>query len=822
VPADHDQRYDFFLSRRGAVAAVAREVADVLTERDYKVLVQDYDIPIGASFVEAMHEAVKNSRDLVILYTREYEQSPYTRKEFTSFEAERAQSMEERHVIVLRCEDVPLRGLLADNVYQDLVGITDPEERKRRIIAAAEHQSQAAPPPPRPFIGVPPRIASFTGRAEELEKLDAILMRDKPAAVTQSVGRAAVQGLGGVGKTSLATEYAHRYRQLYAGVCWCPAETRAGLLTSLAELALTLGAATADEADVQKAAKAALRRLGEQRAAWLLVYDNLTSPEEITDLMPAGGARLLITSRFSDWSAWADELPLDMLPLREAIAFVQNRTAREDADGAQKLAEALGCLPLALDHAAAYCKRTQTRFVEYAAQASSLIANVPRGTAYPRSIAATFDLAITAASSQCPEAETLIACLGNCAPERIPMMLIQGAMGGTERQAIGVLTEMSLVKPDAFEDGTPAVTVHRLVQAAGRSRSEKNGLAQNAIEWTIDWFMLMYPSGAFGDPQWWPLCAQLTPHLLSHRRLDSRVTQKHSKWPELLNRVGGYLHGRALYSEAEEIFSDVLDLCERTRGPDHLDTAGILNDLALLLKARNDLSKARLFYERALAIRQQKLGLKHPEVALSLNNLAMLLLVSEADRDFAQAQQLVERALSICETRLGDEHPYTAESLNNLATVLRRQGQRSAARVLYERALAVREKVLGSENLATAQTLNSLAMLLMDEGDLVAAKPLLQRALHIHEKTLGSEHPITATNLINLGALLAGERNFIDAHLLFTRALAIREKTLGPHHPNTTRTVRHLADALDALGRTEKASAMREKYGITTEAPSAS
>jgi hypothetical protein len=213
VPADHDQRYDFFLSRRGAVAAVAREVADVLTERDYKVLVQDYDIPIGASFVEAMHEAVKNSRDLVILYTREYEQSPYTRKEFTSFEAERAQSMEERHVIVLRCEDVPLRGLLADNVYQDLVGITDPEERKRRIIAAAEHQSQAAPPPPRPFIGVPPRIASFTGRAEELEKLDAILMRDKPAAVTQSVGRAAVQGLGGVGKTSLATEYAHRYRQ---------------------------------------------------------------------------------------------------------------------------------------------------------------------------------------------------------------------------------------------------------------------------------------------------------------------------------------------------------------------------------------------------------------------------------------------------------------------------------------------------------------------------------------------------------------------------------------------------------------------------------
>ena len=117
MPSAPGERYDFFLSRRGSVAAIAREVADVLTEKGYRVLVQDYDIPLGASFVDAMHEAVKNSRDLVILFTHDYEQSPYTRKEFTSFEAERAQSQEMRHIIVLRCEDEPLRGLLADNVY---------------------------------------------------------------------------------------------------------------------------------------------------------------------------------------------------------------------------------------------------------------------------------------------------------------------------------------------------------------------------------------------------------------------------------------------------------------------------------------------------------------------------------------------------------------------------------------------------------------------------------------------------------------------------------------------------------------------------------
>jgi hypothetical protein len=360
MPSGHGERYDFFLSRRGSVAAIAQEVADVLTEKGYKVKVQDYDIPLTANFIEEMHEAVKNARDLVVLFTRDYEQSPYTRMEFTSFEANAAQSAEKRRMVILRCEDAPLLGLFAPHVYQDLVGIEDAEERRGRILAAVEGRSQALEPPPRPFIGVPPRIASFTGRADELDRLDAILMQDKPAAVTQaSVGRVTVQGMGGVGKTSLAVEYAHRFRGLYAGVCWCPSETRTGLLSALAGLAVTLGAATTEEADVEKAAKAALRRLAEQRATWLLVYDNVSSPEEIADLLPSAGAKVLITSRFSDWSGWAEEVALDVLPLEEAVALLQSRTGRSDAADAKTLAEALGRLPLALDHAAAYCKRTQ-------------------------------------------------------------------------------------------------------------------------------------------------------------------------------------------------------------------------------------------------------------------------------------------------------------------------------------------------------------------------------------------------------------------------------------------------------------------------------
>ena len=172
------------------------------------------------------------------------------------------------------------------------------------------------------------------------------------------------------------------------------------LLSALAGLTITMGAATADEADVEKAAKAGLRRLAEQRSTWLLVYDNVASPDYIVDLLPSAGARVLITSRFSDWSELADEVALEVLPLDEAVALLEGRAGRSDNAGARTLVEVLGRLPLALDHAAAYSKRAQMHFADYAEKASVLIDATPRGAGYPRSVAATFDLAITEAVAQ--------------------------------------------------------------------------------------------------------------------------------------------------------------------------------------------------------------------------------------------------------------------------------------------------------------------------------------------------------------------------------------------------------------------------------------
>ena len=790
------ERSDFFLSRRGAVAAVAREVEQVLAERGYRVLVQDYDIPLTANFIEAMHEAIKNARDLVVLFTRDYETSPYTRKEFTSFEADRAQDPEERRIVILRCEDVPLRGLLAPNVYQDLVGIDDPAERRRRILAAAHGESQAPKPPPLPFAGVPPRIASFTGRAAELDRLDAILLGgDRPAAITQ-LGRAAVQGMGGVGKTALAVEYAYRYRNLYAGVWWCPAETRTGLLTALAALAVQLGAAAADEPDLEKAARAGIRRLAEQRATWLLVYDNVASPEAIGEFLPASGARVLITSRFSDWAEFAEEVSLDVLPPDEAAAFLQNRAGRRDPDGAASLAAALGYLPLALDHAAAYCKRTQMRFADYAAKAASLIAQKPRGASYPRSVAVTFDLAIAAAAQDCPEAETLMAYLAQCAPERIPLTLADGALDdeAARSAALLALSEVSLVKHDPFDDGTPAVTVHRLVQAVAKSRAEANGTALQAAERLLARLAAIYPEDGYYNPASWSLCAQLTPHLVvvsDTEPIDATTRAL------LLSRAGGYYHSRADYGQAELLSREALAIREKVHGPEHLDTLPSLNNLAVLLHDRGDYAAARPLFERALAIYEKVRGPEHLDTAGSLNNLAALLL---DQGDAAAARPLHERALAIWEKMLGPEHPNTAASVNNLARLLQNEGDLAAARPLFERALAIAEKALGPEHPDTARTLNNLAALLRDQGNFAAARPLMERALAIREKVLGPEHPDTAESLEDLAKLFHQQSDLTIARPLYERALAIYEKTLGPEHPHTATLFNNLARLLQDQG----------------------
>jgi tetratricopeptide (TPR) repeat protein len=171
----------------------------------------------------------------------------------------------------------------------------------------------------------------------------------------------------------------------------------------------------------------------------------------------------------------------------------------------------------------------------------------------------------------------------------------------------------------------------------------------------------------------------------------------------------------------------------------------------------------------------------------------------EAGR-YANAQQPLERALALREKLLGPEHPDVAQSLNNLAVLYHAQGQYAKAEPLYQRALAIREQALGPAHPDTARSLNDLAALYHDMGAYGQAEPLYQRALAIREQALGPAHPDTARSLNNLAVLYGDMGAYGKAEPLLQRALAISEKTLGPAHPDTARSLGALAELYRAMG----------------------
>ena len=204
-------------------------------------------------------------------------------------------------------------------------------------------------------------------------------------------------------------------------------------------------------------------------------------------------------------------------------------------------------------------------------------------------------------------------------------------------------------------------------------------------------------------------------------------------------------------------------------------------------------------YERALAIRETTLGRDHPEVALILNNLGLML---KSQGAFTEARPLLERALAIRERALGKAHPYVATSLNNLATLLRALGKHAEARPLYERALEILEKTLGSDHPDVASGVNNLAMLRYAEGAFPEARRLVERALTIYAASFGEDHPSVITSLGNLAEFLKAEGALPEAMTAYRRALAatgrdVRARLSALRSPQRLRLLRSTRYRLD-------------------------
>ena len=662
----------------------------------------------------------------------------------------------------------------------------------------------------------------FKGRGERLKALHASLVNAPAKGAAAVVGKA-LHGLGGVGKTRLAVEYAWHHADDYTALLFVGADSPEALQRNLAGLCsraiLELPEYQITEVPVQCAA---VMRWLQRNPGWLLILDNVDSEaaaQAAEGLLPQlPGGHVLITSRLSNWSGSVEALPLDVLDTPAAVDFLLARTdakrrkQADDAEQARILAVELAGLALALEQASAYIAQRRLSMTGYLAEWRGQRDKVlswynERLMQYPKSLAVTWQTSV----DQLGEAgQRLLQRLAWLAPDPIPESLLDVAVPGatTDDDADAALAELESYSLVVRAADAPVFTIHRLVQTVAQRGADGAALTE-ALGWI---------SGAFvADPtdvRSWPV---LTP-LLSHvRAIAAYADEAGIADPTalLMNQTGLLLHGMGLYTQAEPLWARALEIREKSLGPEHPHVAMSLNNLAMLYYAQGAYAKAEPLFARALAIREKSLGPEHPDVAVSLNNLAMRYYAQGA---YAKAEPLYARARAIWEKALGPEHPHVAMSLNNLAMLYYAQGAYAKAEPLFAGALAIREKALGPEHPDVAMSLNNLALLYCAQRAYAKAEPLFARALAIWEKALGPEHPDVAKSLNNLALLYYAQGAYVKAEPLYARALAIWEKALGSEHPDVAKGLNNLAMLYHAQGASAKAEplyaralAIREK-----------
>ena len=824
-----DHNVDYFISRRGGAAEIAREVAAILRAAGYTVKLQDSDIVPADNFVGEMHDMLIDCRHFIAIMTRDYASSPYTRAEWTNFFKLERESNGTRRLIPLRVEDFKPEGLFAARVYADLVGVTDPQRRREIVLAAVAAKTvepktverkpvepkpvdgkAAAPAPPsgKKLCGVPPRNPDFTGRRQLMTKMHRML---HPRERHTTVAPIAIHGLGGVGKTSLAAEYARLYQKEYAGVWWAPAESRAVLLGSLAEFAGVLDPRLADGKEAEKTVKAGFEKLAEGAVPWLLIYDNVRNRDDIADLTPDAGARLVLTTRWTDWSGYAEEFPIDVLAAEAAADLLLKHTGRSDREGATRLASALGCLPLALHQAGGYAKLTGITFDGYAQRCQELIARAPWGAVRQPTVRGTFTIAIEKAIAECPATDALLAFLAVLASERVRLDLVDDTILPEDKrsEALMALSAVSLIAQDPFPDGTEAISIHRLVREAMKWRLEQSQRLGPTIDKAVARLADAFPDDGFMEPKSAPRCKQLLPHALTLCQIAQEGKHTTVALAQLLDAAANYLNGCSEYAPAEPLYRSAIAIGESLLGPDHRSIGEWKNNLGNLLLNSGRNREAEIAYREAILIGTKADGGETPRIATRINNLGVVMLRSG---QYPLAEELFRKAIAISEKAYGPRNRHVAARINNLAVVLAKTNRLAEAEELHRRAIALGSATLGEDHPRVTYWRTELANAIRaaqryDEAEAIY-RDAIARLVEIH----GDAHLSVGNTRDELARLLLEVGRAEDARGEAAQALAIREKSLGADHDWTRRTADLLADALAALGRGTEAAQVRARY----------
>jgi Tetratricopeptide repeat/NB-ARC domain/TIR domain len=812
--------------------------------------------------VTALSDALDRCDRVVALFSTAYfERSRYTTEEWSAAVLH-LPGMDQGRLVPVRVEEVApeqMPAVLRALIFCDLFGV-NADEARGRLMEAAEGPPRPGGEPvfpgPRALGGlarlggsgprlpgslprvwnIPARNPGFTGRDRLL-----VQVRDRLVAGDRAVVQA-LHGMGGVGKTQLAAEYAYRFAGAYDMAWWISAEQTGLIGDQVTALAAELGCAPLD-ADTRSASRAVMAEL-RSRSRWLLVFDNAGRPEDLTSWLPGSASgHVLITSRLQGWTEVAGTIEIGVFARAESVAVLRARVGALTEHDANRLAEALGDLPLGVAQAAGYLAATGMpagHYLDLLDTRAAEILSEGRPVFYQLPLAAVTRLAADRlAEEELAAAELVILC-AFLAPEPVPVTLFTGhpeilpdplAAKAADPVAFGRLltvigrNALARIDPDGLQ-------LHRLTQAILRdqltaSRSAATRACAEAV-------LAANHPGNPEDPVNWPTWARLLPHVLAADpaastdvglldaardaawyllvRGDIRSGQDlaralYQQWRDRLgpgdphslsaaNSLADSLRQMGRYVAAQQLDEDTLAQCRVSFGDDHPRTLISASNLAIDLRRLGQLQAARELDEDTLARERRIHGDDHPGTLTAANNLAVDL---HELGEVQAARELDEDTLARRRRVLGGNHPATLRSANNLAGDLRALGELQTARKLDEETLARRRIVLGADHPDVLTSVSNLAEDLRLLGEAQAARELDEDNLSRFRRVLGADHPSTLTSASNLAEDLRGLGEYRAALELDEDTLARRRTVLGADHPDFLTSVTNLAADQRAL-----------------------
>ncbi|MFE7172284.1 FxSxx-COOH system tetratricopeptide repeat protein [Streptomyces sp. NPDC057616] len=595
-----------------------------------------------------------------------------------------------------------------------------------------------------------PRSSLFIGRGHELRQLRETVESHEGAVVAQ-----AMHGLGGVGKTALALHYAHTYRSDYSVVWWISAESADSVAAGLAALGFRLNPRLAIAESTSAESSEWATSWLQCHSGWLLILDNVEDPQLAFALIgQTPNGHHIVTSRVSvGWNNFGFQIGLDVLSDSDSVELLTRMSAiHGEEEEKRELSSELGCLPLALEHAAAYVQYNQVSFSYYL----SLLRKIPaKALGYTVgvggnsvSVARTWQVTLQSIDCTNPMAISILRILAWLGPDDIPREVLYGFAEDEfdVDSALGLLSAYSMISlsPDS-------VSIHRLVQAVIREAEETSvtSASHPHVRAAIGIYSVLNLEPEI-SPGSWPLWRRLVPHI---EALSSLVSVENASDPA---RTVLYYAARFLRSQNQpELALECIERCVRmAEGDQGEESSG-------------------------------------PDVLSCINiRGAILQELGHHDRAVDTFQELVRDSI----VKFGKLDPFTLSMKNNLAGAYQDADRMTEAIALFEQTLEEREESLPVGDPAIATTRHNLASAYRVAGKPHLAVPILEKVVEDRKAKYGDNGVGTLNSMFNLAISYIDIENLPRAVRLLKHVLSKREEIFGPDDPNVIGARRRLGD----------------------------